>query len=66
MVKLGDIEVDDQVYKDAVITAFEKVSEQRAREVEKMLGIKPEDRRSIKDFFSGKVLWESTKGVGWK
>lgn len=53
MARLGDTEVDEQVYKEAVISAMEKVIEERAVAVEKALGITPENSPSIKNFFSG-------------
>ena len=54
--KLGDIEVDEYVYKEAALSAMEKVAEERTAAVERALGITPENRPSIKDFFCGERI----------
>lgn len=54
--KLSDIEVDKQAYKEAALSAMEKVAEERAIAVERALGITPENRPLIKDFFSGERI----------
>lgn len=56
MTKLGDIEVGKQIYQEAAIHAMEKVAEERAAMVEKALGITPENRLSIRNFFSGERI----------
>lgn len=40
----------------AWITEYDRLKEKEALQVEKALGIRPEDRLSAKEFFSGKPL----------